>query len=348
MLAEHQTGSERGAQEASQEDARVLASQDRPHFIQSAAWAKVKEEFGWSSELVELPLANGRSLVVRTYRRSVPGLGQLIHVPRVNGIAVGDVPVLSAAFRKMEKSFGVKLELFQPDDDELAAALASEGWQTARGTQYRHAVEIDLAGTPDDIWARLKKRTRNLVRRASEQDIVVERLEADESAKRRMLDLVAVTKGRSGAYFHSERYLRATWNELCAAGQGRFYCVREEGDVVASAFVATFGDRAWYKDGGSVRTGSKSNAPHLLHVRIAEELQRDGFRSYELGNIPDPNGPQDGPMSGLGTFKRGFSKETLSFMETVELPITGRYRAWHVVEPLVGRVTLVKSREQWY
>lgn len=347
-MVEHLNGTGRGDNTLSAEDARVLASQDRPHFIQSAAWGNVKRSFGWSSGLIELPLADGRDLVARGYSKRVPGLGRLIHLPRVSGVEVRDVPALSAALRELPGTFGVKLELFQQDDADLAAALAAEGWVGGRGTQYRHAVEIDLSGTPDDIWARLKKRTRNLVRRASEQDIVVERVDADETAKRRMLDLVAVTKDRSGAYFHTERYLRATWDELCAAGQGRFYTVREDGEVVASAFVATFGDRAWYKDGGSVRTGSKSNAPHLLHVRIAEELQSEGFRTYELGNIPDPDGPQDGPMAGLGTFKRGFNKDTVSFMETVELPITGRFRGWHVAEPLVNRANLALRREQWY
>lgn len=329
-------------------DAEIIDAHSRPHFIQSAAWARAKTKAGWRSEPRHFELADGKVWPVRRYHRAVPAFGTLVHFPRVSGIEVQDIPALTEQVRAEGGGVAAKLELHQPKDEALCAALEAAGWREANATQYQHTVSIDLSGTAEDITKRLKSRTRSQVRKAIAAEVEIERAEPDEAMKKLMLELVAETRERSGAFFHPEWYFRATWDELSAAGQGRFYVAKHNGQVVAAANTATFGPGAWYKDGGSIRETKDVFAPQLMHLRIAEDLQKDGHEFYEMGNIPDPEGPKDPSMDGLGQFKRGFMKETLSFMPSYELPLDARYNVWPLVERASGSLSHRLKKVSWY
>lgn len=328
-------------------DAAVLGAQGEAHFMQSDAWAATKIGSPWR---VSRLAAGGSPLPVQLFDRGVPGLGVLAHAPRVAGVDSDAVPALTEALRDhvQKRAFAVKLEFFQHDDDELLAAFLENGWMRTRASQYRFAVALDVSGTEEEAFGRFKKRARYEIRSAERGGVTVERVPLTEENISTMVALVNVTKDRSGAFFRDRRYLSTAWNAFSERGQGSLYFASHEGEVLAGAFVFTYGTTGWYKDGGSVRSKPKLMAPRYLQWEIIRDLRRRGITRYELGNIPAPDAVESSSSAGLYRFKTAFSEETVRYLPAVELPLRGTQRLWHTQE---GHYLGLYSRlrhDYWY
>jgi serine/alanine adding enzyme len=312
-------------------DSAVLAGQPDPHFMQSDAWADTKVHTPWKVSRLG---ADASPLPVQLFRRGVPALGTLLHAPRVAGVKKDAVPALTEAVRRhaSAKDFAVKLEFFQHDDDEMLAAFLENGWMRTRASQYRFAVALDVSGTEEEAFARFKKRARYEVRSAEKAGVTVERVPLTEENISTMVGLVNVTKDRSGAFFRDRNYLSTAWNAFAGHDQGALYFASHEGEILAGAFVFTYGTTGWYKDGGSTRSKPKLMAPRYLQWEIIRDLRNSGITRYELGNIPAPDAVESSSSAGLYRFKTAFSDSTVRYLPAVELPLRGTQKLWHTQE----------------
>lgn len=303
-------------------DARILAWQDHPHFMQGSAWAAAKAGGPWAIHQREVA---GRA--VQVFEREAEGFGLLQHAPRVSGIRPGDVPALTESFRAQRgDAFSLKLETYQPRDPQLESAFAAAGWVPAKASQYRFGVTVDLSDGADAAFTAMKKRARNEIRQAEKHGVVVERVEPTEGNQRILLDLIRVTEDRSGAFFRGDDYLLAVWNAFFERDAGRLYFASYEGRPIAGAFVCVFGSVAHYKDGGSVRD-SRVMAPRLQQWRIMQDLAADGVRHYDLGNVPPPN-LEGASTTGLMIFKGAYARDIVEYLPAFELPFTAARDAW--------------------
>lgn len=362
-LGEHETGPEAAsktvgehpmtaADDASRRsdwDRAVLAGQGDAHFMQSDAWAATKTGSPWRLSRLRARQA-GSPLPVQLFSRSVPGIGALLHAPRVTGVQADAVPALTDALRGTadRRVFAVKLEFFQHDDDELLHTLLDNGWMRTRASQYRHAVAVDLTGTEEEVFARFKKRARYEIRAAERGGVTVERVPLTRENVDTMVGLVTVTKDRSGAFFRDRDYLTTAWSAFAERGQGSLYFASHEGEVLAGAFALTYGATAWYKDGGSVRSKPKLMAPRYLQWEIMRDLRAQGVTRYELGNIPAPDAVETSSAAGLFRFKTGFADETVQYLPAVELPLRRTQGLWHTQEHrFLGAYSRVRH-DYWY
>jgi len=314
-------------------DDLVLTRQGAAHFMQSEAWADAKAGTPWLVRRLGASTApgEGSAIPVQLFGRRVPGLGRLVHAPRLAGVRPASVPELTENLRRAagRGSFAIKAEFFQPDDDELADAFLAAGWMRTLASQYRHAVALDITGTEEEAFARFKKRARYEVRAAERGGVVVEKVPLTAENIDTMVGLVTATKDRSGAFFRDRAYLERTWSAFSRRGQGDLYLASHEGEVLAGAFVLRYGETAWYKDGGSVRSKPKLMAPRYLQWQIIRDLREQGIRGYELGNIPAPDAVEGSSGAGLYRFKTAFSDETVRYLPAFELPLARRQWLWH-------------------
>lgn len=330
-------------------DSSVLTGQGESHFMQSDAWAAAKAGSPWRLSRIRGRQA-GSPLPVQLFRRSVPGVGSLVHAPRVAGVHADSVPDLTAALRDTAArgAFAVKLEFFQHDDDALLHEFLANGWMRTKASQYRHAVAVDLTGTEEEVFARFKKRARYEIRSAERGGVVVERVPLTEENIDTMVALVNVTKHRSGAFFRDRRYLTTIWSAFAERGQGSLYFASHEGEVLAGAFALTFGPTGWYKDGGSVRSKPKLMAPRYLQWEIMRDLRARGVTRYELGNIPAPDAVESSSSAGLYRFKTGFSDETVRYLPALELPLRRTQGIWHTQEHRFLAAYSRLRHDYWY
>ena len=346
-------------------DSRVLAAQPGAHFMQSDAWATLKAGTAWTPSRLEIafPSATATSasapsgsatkvsatFPVQAFSRKVTPLGTLRHLPRVTGVTTEHVAGLTAAAESSPKgTLAMKLEFFQPIDTDLVASFKDAGWVACKASQYRHAVVIDTSGTEESLLAGFKKRARYEVRLAERSGVTVQAAEPTEANMHRLLTLIRETADRTGAFFRNDEYLLKSWRAFAARGQGFVYLAEHEGDLVAGAFVMTFGTVGWYKDGGSTREKDKLGGARYLQFCIMRDLQARGITSYDLGVIPPPAEAENSAMKGLFTFKTSFSEETTTFMPALQYHLGRGYNLWHKYEgKYLGAYSRLKH-DYWY
>jgi lipid II:glycine glycyltransferase (peptidoglycan interpeptide bridge formation enzyme) len=311
-------------------DPEVLRTQTNPHFMQSDAWGSFKTSSAWTPGTIS---AGNASIALRSYTREADGFGTLIHLPRVSGITVDNAAAFSAGIKAHKSdAYAIKLEIYQPRDEQLLEALQAQGWVGARSTQYRYGVTAELNEDPEVAFALLKKRARTEVRQGIARGIKTYRAEATEELTDALLKMMEAMGERSRSFVRSSDYLLASWNTFIERGQGSLYFAEVEDRIVAGAFVIEFGHNAFYKDAGSYRVESTLPVGRALQWHIIEDLGKRGFKNYDLGNIPHPDEPSES-MAGLLTFKTGFSKDFVEYMPALELPIGDRAEEWRRVEP---------------
>lgn len=329
-------------------DREVCASQPNPHFMQGEAWAEVKRPSGWESQQHH---AAGSLPARQTFRRHAPLVGGVVHAPRVSGLSRTNIAELTAwvSTQGDGRVAAFKLEPYQDHNDDLVAAFEEAGWHVGATTQYRHGVTVSLAGSEEDVWMSFKSRARTDVNAAVKKNgVTAGRVPLSEENIDTLVHLIGETQDRSGAFFRSRDYLVRTWKAFDARDSGRLYFAYIDGRTVAAAFVFTFGTNAWYKDGGSLRSDNNSHAARLLHWTIMRELHADGFVAYDLGNIPDPENPNEGGMRGLFQFKTGFARETKLYLPVLEYPLSSRFARWQRHESTLIRLHFKTKKDYWY
>jgi peptidoglycan pentaglycine glycine transferase (the first glycine) len=316
------------------------------HVLQSAAWARIREEQGWRAEFVKIgdPLP-----VALVLWRTLPLGRRLAYVPR--GPIVGSVAQLGPAFDALATLARESSAVFLKVDPEVAPAEATE---PLRRAGFRRADDIqpvlatlvlDLAPDEDALLAALDKDTRWSVRQAEKRGVSV-RDASGEADLRSLYDLYVETGQRAGFITRTWDYYRRMWGSLVAAGHARVRLAEREGKAVAGALVWRCGDRELYQSAATSDAGRSAYAAYALLWRCIIEARGGGARTFDFGGIPVDLARKDDPMYGPYLFKKGFGGVARRFVgahDAVPRPLA--YAAYRVAEPaytaalrLVGRI----------
>ena len=329
-------------------DALLLAASDTPHYMQSSAWGESKSLSDWplSRMIVE---TNTGKIPIQVFSRTVPGLGRMHYSPEVSGITQQNIPELTKQIRnQFRRGLAYKLELYRPTSEDLLKAFLKNGWVKANSVQHRTTVLVDLSGTEDEVFARIKKRARYEIRVAQKNGVAVKRVKPNEENFKKLDELMSITAKRTGAYFRSSVYTNKYWQAFTTRDKGALYFAYFKNKVVAAAYVLAIGKTAWYKDGGSVRLDSDVFAPRVIQWEIMKEFREQGIKTYDLSGIPAPEDVETSSLKGLFTFKTGFSTNITHMMPAVELPLNNRYKFWPKAEHQFLRLYSGLKKDFWY
>ncbi len=329
-------------------DNLLLDQGGTPHYMQSSAWGESKAHSQWPVSRLVVHL-NDRVLPIQVFSRTVPGLGRLHYAPEVSGITKASIPaVTTQILSQYNKGMVFKLELYQPYDDDLIEAFQKNGWLRANSVQHRDTVIVDLSGSEEDLFARLKKRARYEVRVAQRNNVRVEKVEINQDRLNLLAELMGITAKRSGAFFRKDTYTNKYWHAFARRNQGSLYFAWHDMDLLAGAYVASYGKNAWYKDGGSVRHKSNLMGPRYLQWEIMRDLQSQAVKQYDLSGIPATEDVEKSSMKGLYVFKTGFSNESVKLMPAMELPLSKRHQLWPKAEQHFLRLYSGFRKDFWY
>lgn len=286
---------------------------------------------------------------MQVFSRTVPGLGRLHYAPEVVGMTSENIPTITEQlYSQYGKGMTFKVELYQPYSEELIVAFQQNGWVKANSVQHRNTVIVDLSGTEEELFARIKKRARYEVRVSQRNNVRIEKVDVTQERLDLLATLMDITAKRSGAFFRKNTYTSKYWHSFAKTNQGSLYFAWHETDLLAGAYVVNYGKTAWYKDGGSVRQKANFMGPRLLQWEIMKDLQSQGVKYYDLCGIPADEELETSPMKGLHTFKTGFASETTRFMPAMELPFGHRYPIWPKTERQFLRFYAGFTRDFWY
>ena len=316
------------------------------HVLQSAAWAKIREEQGWRAEFHQF----GPSLpVALVLWRSLPGGQSLAYVPR--GPIAGDGTQLEEALAKLGALARERRAIFLKVDPEIdadrgASVLAATGFRRAPDIQPVIAtLELDLTPEEDALFAALEKDTRWSVRQTEKRGVAI-RDAHGEADLRALYDLYAETGQRAGFITRTWDYYRRMWGTLVDAGHAKVRLAEKEGKPVAGALTWRCGEREVYQSAATNDAGRSAYAAYGLLWRCIIEARKGGARRFDFGGIPADLTRKDDPMYGPYMFKKGFGGTPRRFVGAHDtVPNDLLYRVYAVAEPLytnalrlVGRI----------
>lgn len=158
------------------------------------------------------------------------------------------------------------------------------------------SVVVPLNGTPDDVFNGFRKRHRGEIRRGEKYDF----LRCDDVQG--FHEVYTQTMERQHAkneYFFSLRY----FSDLIKIPGSKIYSVRENNQILASAFIVEQFPYLIYHLGGAASDALNKSPLRVLLAKISLEYVGKEFIGFSLGS------GVGGKKDNLYQFKTGFSKE---------------------------------------
>ncbi|HZB96985.1 MAG TPA: peptidoglycan bridge formation glycyltransferase FemA/FemB family protein, partial [Candidatus Sulfotelmatobacter sp.] len=290
-------------------DELVEANPDGGHSLQTRAWGEFKATRGWRPRYLIHEGTRGRVAVLFLSRR-VPFLGSLWYSPKGPGVteaaALLDVLEERSTFAG---AFLVKVEPeLAPEDVDLEELRRADIRKAPGDVQISAAtIIVDLRPAEEDIIASFKPKCRYNIRLAARKGVQVRRMPISDETIDVMYRLMSSTQARQRFVLRQRSYFAGYWQLQHACRQGELFFAFLGDEVLAGVFVSLLGNRAWYKDGGSVKRHSELMAPHLLQWEVMRWLKNQGVESYDLVAVPRRAELRpEHPLYGLYRFKSGF------------------------------------------
>ncbi len=327
------------------------------HVYQSRAWAEHRVAAGWAADHLVFEDDGYRVLALR---RALPVVGGWsAYLPR-GPIAAGE-----AAEQTAERLQSIVAHLVEggvavvASDAEIPAAtgyrdrLAAIGFHAIEEIQpSRHRISLPLVGRDaDDVFGGIAKSTRQRIRKAEKDGIVVVRHdgrvppggvgegfsappEPTDIALDRFYSLLLETGERLQFSFGPREAFLAWWRAAHRAGHLILLEARTaDGAPQAGLVLYRHGERLSTVHSGDHADARRDHpgALHLLRWRAIELALREGRAEMDLGGVDVAGArrePRDGePMWGLYQHKRSFGGEWLELAGAHERVLdANRYR----------------------
>ena len=310
------------------------------HILQTAEWGELKSAFGWSAVRV----AVGGIGVQILFRRIPLGL-TFAYIPKgpLFPVAKADPAVLAQFWSEVERACRRRRAIFlkvEPDawdsDRELLSACLGLPLVPGRlNVQPACTLVIDLQGSEDEIFERMKPKTRYNIRLAGRKGVVVHASDDLE----RFYRVMQVTSKRMGFHVHSLEYYRHAYSLFHPKGMCELLFAECEGKLLATVMVFASGKQAYYLYGASSDEERNRKPTYPLQWEAILWAKRRGCTEYDMWGVPnedeetleaDGEEREDG-LWGVYRFKKGFGgtfKRTVPTMDRIYNPALYRLYVW--------------------
>lgn len=223
--------------------------------------------------------------------------------------------------------------------------------------------QLSLNLTEEQLLSQMRKTTRYLIKKAQKENVVIEK-RTDEKAVDDFYQIYQETFKREKFIPFSKEFIRKEFEAFYKTGRGVFLLARlsssskiknsdskpiagvalksisnqkvirlmdkreaefERFSYLASALIIFTSSTAFYHQGASIHT--KIPTPYLLQWEAIKEAKKRGCQYYNFWGIYDDLRPKRTPKSwrGLTLFKTGFGGEKVSYLETMDYPLSFKY-----------------------
>lgn len=195
--------------------------------------------------------------------------------------------------------------------------------------------ELELAGQPEEILAKMRKTTRYLIKQA-EKNPDIEITRSSNANDLKLFDpIFRETAQRQHFIPFSLSYLEKEFKAFSGDGKISFFFGKYKGEIVSAAMIIFWSGLAFYHQSGS--THSKAPVSYLLQWEVIKEAKERGCGSYnfwgiapfakteEKGVLKTEIKDKNHPWYGLSLFKMGFGGRTKEYVRTKDFPISVFY-----------------------
>lgn len=187
---------------------------------------------------------------------------------------------------------------------------------------------VDLKGTEEEVMGRMRKTTRNLIRRGIKDGVKVRQSKNIQDVES-LYELQMEVVRRNGFVPFSKKYLTRELEYFFASDNGVLFLGSDDQKITGAALIVFLGKYAFYYQSGSMT--SKMPVNYVLQWEVIREAKRRGAEIYNMWGIAPTDDPKH-PWWGLTTFKMGFGGECKKYMSSWDLPISFGYWPMKLIE----------------
>jgi lipid II:glycine glycyltransferase (peptidoglycan interpeptide bridge formation enzyme) len=243
---------------------------------------------------------------------------------------LGNAPLktrLEVLKKACEGSAFVKIE---PDQVSEESIFATE----------RHPAHTMIVNLPKDIeemYARMKPKTRYNIRLAQKKGVQVEY--AGVEGLSRFMALMRQTAERDGFHAHAPDRYRAIVERFQGPTCSAFFAFAtyDGKDLAANIMIDAEKNRT-YLHGASANTDREVMAPYALHATLMEEAIKKGMEQYDFWGVAPEGADATHAWAGITRFKAGFGGERVHMPGTFDIPIRPlAYKMYRLARKVRGR-----------
>ena len=308
----------------------LVVATGQPHVLQSAGWGELRAATGWSVR--RFVLDGG---VAQVLLKPLPLGLSVAYAPRGPLVAPERLADAIAALRDAlarERCASLLCDPEAPDDPQVRASLGRSGVRASPVfVQPRRTLLMDLSKSDDELFAAMRKKTRQYIHKAERAGVVTEE-KRDLDRFMKVLSAVAV---RDRFAIRSRDYFERL---LAAFGDRALLMFARVGDDDAGAMLLVrMADRAWELYGGWSGAHAEARPFYLLKWRAMLRMRQLGVRRYDMWGLAEG---ADDPLVGVENFKLGYGGEVVAWIGALETPVRRMlYPLWQ----LAARRRLARS-----
>jgi lipid II:glycine glycyltransferase (peptidoglycan interpeptide bridge formation enzyme) len=200
-----------------------------------------------------------------------------------------------------------------PDDPAIRASLVGIGVRPSPVfVQPRRTLLMDLSKGDEELFAAMRKKTRQYIHKAERAGVVTE----ESRDVDRFMRVLSAVGQRDRFAIRSRQYFETL---LSAFGDRALLMFARLADEDAGAMLLVrMADRAWELYGGWSGAHAEARPFYLLKWRAMLRMRQLGVRRYDMYGLADS---ADDPLAGVENFKLGYGGEVVEWIGALETPV---------------------------
>ncbi len=292
--------------------------------LQTKAWARFKEQFGWHTDArlgfigMERTMTAGKSL---RYFPELPLNSKTLEL--IDKVRAEDVPAgrIFSRFEFLELWTGEKAKL-------LIDAGLTKAFEDVQ-PEFRQWILLDKS--EDELLKEMKPKGRYNLRIAERHKLSVH-WGTEEAKVEAFYSLYVATAQRTGFQGRDRTYFQKLIPLLKEERLGEVLTVSKDGEILSAAIITFYGGMSSYLYGGS--GGDRSlMAPYLMHWEAIKRAKKEKCAIYDLLAIA-PIGKAKHPHIGLTRFKEQLGGQSVRMLGCWDLV---HNRLWYTIYRLAQK-----------
>jgi lipid II:glycine glycyltransferase (peptidoglycan interpeptide bridge formation enzyme) len=256
------------------------------HLLQSWRWGTFKKEFGWDVERIAVP-CNGGIALAQVLFRSKAGMS-VGYIPRGPVWPLDDPDAVTVLWDRVDEAARRRRTLvIIVEPDQLLPEPSRQRVRLAPGPepiQPARSVKVELLDD-QSLIDQMHPKTRYNVRLAVRRGVATRSVVPPDDAIGTFYEMLQDTASRNEFVVHAQEYYREFMQVF--AEDACLLFAEVDGQPVASAIAAVFGDEGIYMYGASSTRGRAHGSAFLLQHEAMRWARSRGARRYDLWGIPE-------------------------------------------------------------
>lgn len=305
-------------------------------YLQLPEWAELKNQYGWTAELVGVLDGShlvGGALMLRRLAAMGLSIDYVAYGPLWDeGRDEALICLLDELESRSQRSVMLRVEPNVTSDkaiELIKSQLEKRGFgYSPTMTQPEATLILDTSMPEDELLAGMRQTTRRYIRKAEKQGVVVE-IDTTGDSLAEFYRILKQVDDRKRFGIHVEEYYRLVWKlfeKEAGSTQPYLFLVKKDGVCLGAYFLVRVGQKSWELYGGVSEGGMRLKANYLLKWRSIQTMKQAGVTHYDQWGVAPMKSEQvdrrpstvdsgsSHPLMGVTYFKEGYGGRRVEYM----------------------------------